>query len=142
MGLLFASVQAVADIVQAVLQVGEPTVCALGRQDGLRGRTGLGGTGLDVGALLGTKLLAGSTLNLAQAGNVATLKVAVSVLELPESGVGVASVKDVALCSRLGSCARGQGWWGICHTFVEAVHVELSHKGGDIGVLEILAITS
>lgn len=90
-----------------MLEMGKPGVCALGRQLNRFGRGAwLRGSGLDVCVFFGTELLAGATLNLAQAGNVAALEVAIAVLEFPECSIGIPSVENVSLCSKL------ESWWG------------------------------
>lgn len=90
----------------------EPSICALGGQlDRFGGGAWLRGAGLDVCALFRAELLAGATLNFAQTGNVAALKVSIAVLELPESGVGVSGVENVSFCSRLGGLCGTERFW-------------------------------
>jgi hypothetical protein len=60
----------------------------------------------------------GAPLDFAQADKVAALEVAIAMLELPEGRIGGGRVEDVA-------------------DFVEAVHVELADKRGNVGVLEV-----
>lgn len=61
----------------------------------------------------------GTALYFAQPDQVAFLEAAVAVFKFPQSRLGRACMEDVA-------------------HLVEAVHIELPHKGGDVGMLEVL----
>lgn len=60
-----------------------------------------------------------ASLDLAQTQQVSLFKITVAVTELPQGRFGGSCMKDIA-------------------DFVKAVHVQLSHKRGDVGMLEIL----
>lgn len=77
-----------------------------------------------------------TSLDFAQANEIAALKVAIAVFELPERRIWGTRVEDVAhyapVSPELPWRSRGSK-----HTFVETIHVQLSHERGNIGVLEI-----
>jgi len=61
----------------------------------------------------------GTAFDLSQSDQVSAFKVAVAVLKLPQCRIWRAVLKNIA-------------------DFVEAVHIKLSHKRRDVGVLEVL----
>ncbi len=78
----------------------------------------------------------GPTLDLTQAHEIATLEIACAVLELPEWRVRRASVEHVG--NYLDQHSLHPARTGIQHTFMEAIHIQLPHEGGYVGMLEVL----
>lgn len=59
-------------------------------------------------------------------------------LEFPKCSVGVSSVKDISFYWSVSAGVWDMRLFNQLLTFMETIHVKLSHKGGNVGVLEIL----
>jgi hypothetical protein len=108
---LFTSLQAIAQIEEGVLNVKKSGISAFWRR-----RHKLGWSAwlrcyrfCVITLTMHEGMSAGPSLDLAQTYKVTALEVAIAVLELPESRIGISCVEYIAF-------------------FVKAVHVQLSHK--------------
>lgn len=78
-----------------------------------------------------------SSLNFPQPSKITSFKIAISMFKLPQRRFGRSSMKDITDCQQVVNLLR----WGMSLgriTFMESIHIELTHKGRNIGMLKVL----